>query len=329
MRKKTSRSRQKRQKTNTVLAYDIGGTKVLAALVSKSGRILKSVREPVDFSKGSRSLIDQLNRIGKSLAQGQDPDSILGAGVGCAGPLDPRTGTLLNPTNLRLSSKSPQPFPLAKLLKSQLQIPVFLENDAAAALLAEVWKGRARGYKNAMILTLGTGLGTAVLAEGHLLRGGRGLHTEAGHIPLNIFDRERLCGCGNPGCAEAYLSGNGFAAWANFRSGLQLSATQWAERAGRSGPHSEAAEHFTEYGRALASAIAAYVALFSPEIVVLTGGFASTSPYFLSVTKKLLPTLLEKRRVGIDLLPKVALSALDGQAGVIGAAKVAWLGLGK
>ncbi|MCM2278803.1 MAG: ROK family protein [Oligoflexia bacterium] len=302
------------------LAYDLGGTKVAVGIVTASGKVLEEVREPVVIEKGKAAVVRQLAELGQGLLKRHR--GIRRVGMASAGPLDPATGMLLDPTNFTSIQGSWGKTPIARLLGAKLRLPVTLENDAAAAILAEHWVGAARGYDNAMILTLGTGLGTGILCNGELLRAGQGLHPEAGHLILRAGDESAPCGCGNLGCAEAFLSGRNFARRVRPRfADPTLTAKDIAELARGGDPRALAA--FDEYSSIMATAIHNYAVIYAPEMVVLTGSFAAASDLFLKSTRERLKALLARRRVGVDLLPKLVISKLDNQAGLIGGAFVA------
>jgi glucokinase len=304
-----------------VLAYDLGGTKVACGAVDRQGSVITEIREPVVLEKGKEAVLEQLARLGKDL-MARHP-SIRRAGMASAGPLDPMAGVLLDPTNFASSAGTWGRVPIADILTRKLGIPVFLENDAAAAMLAEHWVGAAQPFRNAMILTLGTGLGTGIISNGALVRAGRHLHPEAGHIILNMGDESAPCGCGNLGCAEAYLSGRSFARRARVRFGdASLTGKDITEMARRHDPRALAA--FEEYAHHMAVAIHNYVVLYCPEIVVFTGSFAEAANLFMDNTLRHLERLLVRRRVGTDLMPKLAVSSLQNQAGIIGGAYVAF-----
>jgi glucokinase len=307
--------------TPVVLAYDLGGTKVSVGVVDAEGRVLEERREPVRAREGQDALLRQLSDLGREFLS-RNP-GVRRAGVASAGPLDPVAGTLLNPTNLSAHSGGDWGVvPLAPRLSESLGIPVRLENDAAAAMLAEHWIGAARGYANAMILTLGTGLGTGVVANGELVRAGRQLHPEGGHIILRYDDETAPCNCGNLGCAEAYLSGMHFTNRARRRLGDESLTTVAIAALARNGdPRARAA--FDEYAEAMSAAIASYVALYCPEIIVFTGSFANAADLFLDTTRARLERRLARRRTGVDLMPRLALSSLSNHAGLIGGAYVA------
>jgi glucokinase len=303
------------------LAYDLGGTKVIAGIVDSSGKVIEHKLEPVMTESGKSALIGQLARLGKDLLARHR--GIKRIGMASAGPLDPQGGSLLDPTNFVSRGKTWGRFPIAKLLGAKLGLPVVLENDAAAAILAEHWVGAARRYENAAILTLGTGLGTGFLVNGELVRAGRGLHSEGGHLILKMDDPSAPCGCGNLGCAEAYLSGRNFTRRARSRFGDKtLTAQQISDMARAKDPRARAA--FEEYSRMMATVIHNFAVIYAPEIVIFTGSFAQTADLFLVDTRAQLEKLLTRRRDGVDLLPKLVVSKLDNHAGLIGGAYVAF-----
>lgn len=316
----------KKTKLPIVLAYDLGGTKVAVGVVDSSGKILAFHREAALIKQGKKATLDQLIRLGREMIAKYP--KISAVGIASAGPLDPKKGHLLDPTNFTGPEGHWGRVPLAPILAKGLKKKVFLENDAAAAILAEVWKGLKSHRQNAMILTLGTGLGTAVVANGELVRGGRYQHTEAGHLIIKAGDESALCGCGQLGCAEAYLSGRSFTHRARKRLGNELiDAPQIAARAREGDP--EALALFEEYAEMLSIALHNFVVLFYPEVVVFTGSFAAAHDLFLKNAEKKLAKRLERRNQVMNLLPKLVVSKLENQAGLLGGAYIALRGIKK
>jgi glucokinase len=304
-----------------VLAYDLGGTKVSVGAVTSQGKVLEEIRVPVAVEQGKAAVIRQLSDLGKDIISRHK--GIKKVGMASAGPLDPDKGILLDPTNFASAAGTWGKVPIASLLSKALKKPVFLENDAAAAMLAEAWIGHAKGYNNAMILTLGTGLGTGIIVNGELVRARHGLHPEAGHMVIHEGDQSAPCGCGNLGCAEAYLSGRGFTRRSRPRfANPDLFALDISNMARKRDPRALAA--FEEYAHIMAIAIHNYSVMFAPEIVIFTGSFAASADLFMDSTKDHLEKLLARRRIGFDLLPKLKVSKLDNLAGLVGAAKVAF-----
>lgn len=303
-----------------VLAYDLGGTKVAVGVVNSRGKVLEELRMPVLLEKGPNGVVEQLTELGKELLS-RHP-GIKQIGIASAGPLDPRTGILLDPTNFSRGGKRWGKVPLAQKLSKKLKRPVTIENDAAAAIMAEAWVGAAKGMNNAMILTLGTGLGTGVIANAQLVRSGRFLHPEGGHMIIRAGDPTAECGCGNLGCAEALLSGNGFARRAAAR--LQNPGVTGKDVAALArNKYPEAIELFDEYSELMAVAIHNYIRLYAPEVVIFTGSFAATHDLFLSKTRSRLSKMCARMRDGIDMLPRLQISKLNNQAGLIGAGWIA------
>ena len=308
-----------KKNSKKVLAFDLGGTKLACAVVNSRGQILEQIRSPVDLHLGPHSLVKQFAELGIPLIKKY---ALKAGAIASAGPLDPARGLLLNPTNLKTRGKSWGVVPLIREVEKKLKIKLHLENDAAAAAWAEHWVGKERGVQNLLIVTLGTGVGVGVLTNGDLVRSGRNLHPEAGHIIIDYKDKEWLCGCGNYGCAEAFLSGVNFTAhlaakWSDPRlTGEKLVASA------RQGEPLVVAE-FGIYGERLASFLCSLIVLFSPEKIVISGGFSHAEDLFLPVCEIKLRELLRTRREGVDLLPRIQISKFRDEAGLLGAAYIA------
>jgi glucokinase len=303
--------------TDLFLCYDLGGTKLRAALVTTKGRIVAHSTGEVNQRAG----FDGLMELFRELSVKMEAKKFKAVSVAAAGPLHPAKGILLDPTNFFTDQKSWGVVSLVAPLKKIFKKPVYLENDAAAAVLGERWKGGHGKASNIVAMTLGTGVGVGVIANDILVRAGRGLHPEGGHIPINSEDKNFPCGCGAYGCVEAYLAGSHFAKRMSARIGRSLTGRE-AVTLARDGDFQLQAS-FKEYGRHLAQAIRTLCVLFAPEVVVLSGGFSHASGLFLKETEKVLPGLMERYRDGIDLVPKVKVSKLQDDAGILGAAYLA------
>jgi glucokinase len=305
-----------KKKTQQWIGIDLGGTKVAAAIVSSQGRPKGLLREPTNLSGGWPALKSQLLQLCSELQRKHG--KVHGIGIGSAGPLHAASGKLLDPTNFGWTS--PLVVNIGRELSRALRIPVNLENDAAAAVLAECWKGG--GGKNCAVITLGTGVGLGVVCDGQLVRGGRGLHPEGGHILLRPGDASAPCGCGNLGCAEAFLSGVNFGTRASRLLGEKgLTGADLAARA--TAGDRRVLALFAEYSELLADYLQNLVVLYYPERVILTGSFAEAHPHFLPAAQARLRELISRRLRTIPLEPEIRLSKLDRNAGVLGAAFVA------
>jgi glucokinase len=314
----------KKPRRELFLCFDLGGTKLLGAMVDRDGRVLRSRSLRIDQSQGLRGLLANFRELGAELAE---DDQFKCVSVASAGPLHAERGVLLDPTNFFTGKQSWGVVPLVAQLKKIFKKPVFLENDAAAAVLAETWKGGHGRTRNVVIMTLGTGVGIGAIADGQLLRAGRGLHPEVSHIPINVTDLNYPCGCGAHGCIEAYLAGSHFARHLSNRLGRDLDGEQCRQLADQGDPQAVAA--FKEYGQRLALAIRSMAVMFAPEVVVLAGGFSKGWKHFLAETENHLPELMSRYREGVDLLPRVRISKLGDHACVIGAAYNATLKMKK
>lgn len=303
--------------SDVFLCFDLGGTKLRGALITAQGRILNEAVANVRQEEGYKGLLNLFREVTDKLGS----KKFKKVSVASAGPLHPEKGMLLDPTNFFTETKSWGVLPLVKELKKIYKKPVILENDAAAAVLGERWKGGHGRKENILAMTLGTGVGIGILANGKLVRAGQGLHPEASHIPLNADNKDYPCGCGAYGCIEAYLAGTHFAKRLGRLKGRAITGHESVELA--KGGDVYVQEAFKEYGRNLATAIRALSVTFAPEVVVISGGFSHAHSLFLEETRKTLPVIMERYRNGVDLVPEVKVSKLQMEAGILGAAYLA------
>lgn len=303
-----------------VLSYDLGGTKIAVGVVNSKGQVLEELRVPIRLDRGKSGVLKQLISLGSPLLK-RHPE-IKNVGIASAGPLDPTRGVLLDPTNFSYGGKRWGKVKISALLSKGLKKRVYLENDAAAAALAEHWIGAGRKCQNMMVLTLGTGLGTGIICNGSLVRSGKCLHPEAGHLIVRFDDKTALCGCGNYGCAEAYLSGRNFEKRMQRKyPGIPQTAKAIADLA-RQGD-ARALAGFEEYSHIMAVTIHNYTVLYNPELLIFTGSFAATTDLFLNKVQKHLRRMLKRRQTILNTVPQLAVSTLQNNAGLIGGAYVA------
>ncbi|MFZ0735949.1 MAG: ROK family protein [Candidatus Acidiferrales bacterium] len=185
------------------IGVDIGGTKVAAGLVDAHGEIRNRTRKPmVARGTAAEGLAAVISAIEALLdADSADRSALRGIGVCSPGPLDPQKGVVLNPPNLPCWRN----FPLADELRRAFRVPVWLDNDANAAGLAEVLWGAGRGYRNVFYATIGTGIGTGIIFDGHIYHGRTGAAAEGGHLSIDYHGPR--CACGKHGCIEALAAG--------------------------------------------------------------------------------------------------------------------------
>ncbi len=201
-----------------ILGVDIGGTKVAAGLVDAQGAILHRHRVTMvpdrDVQAGLEAVLAAANaETAEAEARGH---KVIGIGISSPGPLDPRGGLVINPPNLPCWRN----FLLAKEVSRITRLPVFVDNDANAAGLAEAVRGSGKGYASVFYATIGTGIGTGIILNGEIYLGRTGAAAEGGHITIDY--RGELCACGKRGCIEALASGPALAR----RSRQRLAVTQ-------------------------------------------------------------------------------------------------------
>lgn len=305
-----------------VLALDLGGTKLLLARVDAAGTILQRKKVSVDLTSGPSGLLEQISSAAKSI---QTP-KVKALALSSAGPLDPVRGTWLNPTNLKTEGAAWGEVPVVDRLTKTLNMPCYLENDAACAAIAESWLGHGRDVHNFISITLGTGVGVGVWINGALLRSGRFLHTELGHLILNSQADAAVCGCGNKGCAEAYLSGANFSRLVSNGLEAELSGEEILQKA-KAGDL-EVLQYFDDYAALMALFVRNLVVAFYPQKVIFSGGFSASAPFFIEKAKRRLHGLMAER-LEIEFIPSLLVSAIRGDMGVLGAARVAFTRLGE
>jgi glucokinase len=183
------------------IGIDIGGTKIAGAVVAANGRIISSAKtssparaKPNDIFECLLDLIDELKRSAQL-----SPSQIKGIGLGVPGIVDTQNHHILAAPNINLTG-----FPLSAQLKKKFRTKIAMTNDVNAGLLGEVWLGCAKGLKHVVGIFPGTGVGGAVIIDGHLLLGIQGAATELGHVIMQV--NGPLCHCGNKGCLEALAS---------------------------------------------------------------------------------------------------------------------------
>ncbi|MEV4202191.1 ROK family protein [Micromonospora globbae] len=293
--------------TPTVVGLDIGGTKTVAALVGADGSVRDRRRAPTPARGGPRAVLDTAARLAAELlpAAGDGP-----VGVGTAGTVDPATGTIRYATD---SLPGWAGTPVADALADRLGRPVRVANDVHAAALGESWAGAGRRDADLLLVAVGTGLGGALVRDGHVDTGARGAAGAVAHLPAPGAERLR-CGCGRYGHLEAVASGSGLAAAYAAETGAHVDGRAVAQRARGGDPAAETV--LARAGTALGRALAGLVALLDPAVVLLAGGAAEA----------LLPAAAAA--YAAELPPAWAdvplrAAALGGDAVAVGAARLA------
>lgn len=312
---------------DAAIGIDIGGTNSVFGYVDRQGRILaegvlptKQYADPAAFVE---ALADRMRRAAESM-----PEDAQLAGIGIGAPNgNYYRGTIEFAPNLAWEGI----VPLAKMLEETMQAPAVLTNDANAAAIGEMVYGDAKGLKDFLLVTLGTGLGSGFVANGALIYGHDGFAGELGHTIVD--PNGRACGCGRLGCLETYVSAPGIVrtvrdllAESNTASALReadtgaLTSKQIAEAALDGDPIALWA--FEKTGEIFGRKLADTVAITSPAAIFLFGGLARSGALILEPTRRAMEeTLLPIYRNKV----RIELSALnDKNAAVLGAAALVW-----
>ncbi len=271
-----------------VIGIDIGGTNSVVAVVDARGNILGSDKIKTKDYTEAKAYTDALCKCVVGLIKSTGVEGrVNGVGVG-APNANFHTGSIENAVNIPWAMG--QKVPLAAIIKKETGLSCLLTNDANAAALGEMMYGAARGIKDFIMITLGTGVGSGIVSNGQLVCGHDGMAGELGHV---IVEKNgRLCGCGRKGCLETYTSATGV-----MRTATEILATDerpslLREITGRpltSKDVFEAAqkgdtlaiEIFNFTGRVLGEALANFVAFSSPEKIILFGGLSGAGDFLL------------------------------------------------
>ncbi len=309
------------------LGVDIGGTKIAAGLVDAQGSILLQTRVPMcareDAATGFAAVKNAIEAV--FAARPDARARLAGIGICAPGPLDPRTGVVLNPPNIPCWRN----FPLAAEVQRVFHVCAKIDNDANAAALAEAIWGAGVGFRNVFYATLGTGIGTGIIFDQHIYHGRTGSAAEGGHVSID-YNGPR-CGCGKRGCIEALCSGPAIALRARARLAETGTVSRMRELAGgdlKRLTAEDVAEAFhagdalaREVLEASADLLAVWLGnvidLLEPDVAVFGGGVAQLmSEFFPRMQNELPKWSINSRCCEIPLL----LAKYGSDAGIAGAA---------
>jgi len=309
------------------IGIDIGGTNTQIGFVDQDGKVFLETTMSTVLGETFEEYLEELyGVITEAIASTDEKFDIIGIGIGAPNG-NYYKGTIEFAPNLKWKGV----IEVTKLVAEKFKVPAVLTNDANAAAIGEMMFGGAKGMKNFIIITLGTGLGSGIVVNGELVYGHDGFAGELGHVVVEKGGR--LCGCGRRGCLETYASATGirrtaFEVIADRNQETLLSKLSYDDitsfkiyEAAQNGDHI-AREIFRETGRYLGEALADFVANGSPEAIFLFGGLANAGELILDPTEKFMEeNLLHifKNKV------KLQISQLnEGDAAVVGAAALAW-----
>ncbi len=313
-----------------VIGLDMGGTNIRCAAVSPAGEVLMLRRGPAhadrDASRVAGNIAAQVREL-EDAARQRGFGAPRAIGVAVPGPLNVFTGVVMAAPHVAAW----RGYPLRRRLEELLGRRVALENDANAWALGEFWRGAARGYRDVVLLTLGTGVGGGLIIGGRIVHGRSGMAGELGHV--TVEPEGARCDCGSRGCLEAYASASGLRGMLERRLKLGAAApvpekyrdpegnfsvrrlTAEARRGDR-----VALDLFAAAGRYLGVATASFLNIFNPQLVVIGGGVAGAMPYMRAAMKAEIRTRAFR---AVAAEARIVRAALGPEGGVVGAAYVA------
>ena len=297
-----------------VIGIDLGGTAIKLGRFSEDGICHQSLSVPTPQPATPEAVLAAMT---DAILQLQTPpflkgglggDRICAIGIGTPGPVD-AIGRI---ARVAINLKNWHNVPLADWLEAKTGLPTILANDANCAGLGEAWLGAGRHFDNLILLTLGTGVGGAVILDGKLFAGHLGAAGELGLIAINPDGPE--CNSGNRGSLEQYVSVQA------IRRETGLEPLELANLA-KSGD-AKALEYWENYGRYLGIGLASIIYILTPEAIIIGGGISAAAEFFLpTVRAEIERRVLPSSREDLQLL----VAQLGNQAGMVGAAKLAFM----
>jgi glucokinase len=301
------------------LGVDIGGTKILGAVVDDEGTIISKTRVPTDREEGVDALPEAVDLF---LAEATKPIEAIGLAV--AGFVEYPSGRILFAPNLSFSNPG-----IGEDLSREYGLPVVVENDANAAAWAENRFGAGKGSLNMLMVTVGTGIGGGMILDGRLYRGSRGFGAEFGHMPVMLDGPP--CNCGSHGCLEAVASGTALGRMARERVAdypdsevLRIAHGKVDDITGAMvGKAADTHDPFAiellwDLGTMLGVGLAGLAKAFDPELIVVGGGVLEEGESILGAARE---EVLARYKGQVDPPPVVSAS-LGNDAGVVGAAQL-------
>ena len=313
-----------------IIGIDVGGTKVAGGLVDRKGRLDRTVTLPTKASEGFETSFSQIAAVIKRLiSQAGGPDQIQGIGMCCPGPLNPRTGVVINPPNLPGWTN----IPFTERVKKEFRLPARLENDANAAGLAEVLFGAAVGYNDVFYVTVSTGVGTGIIINKKIYHGKNGAAAEGGHVTIDHHS-PYICGCGTPGCIEALAAGPALVRRARVKleqehtlpsllrertqNHLSRITPEMIEETAKEGDK-VARFIIDETGFFLGVWLASMITLLDPDAIVIGGGVSQIGkPLFDKIRATIPHYTINRQAKNTPLLP----AKLQKDVGIFGAASL-------
>ncbi len=287
-----------------VIGIDLGGTAIKLGRFREDGTCLESLSVATPQPATPTAVLDAMI---EAIAQLDPERHAIALGIGTPGPAD-ASGRI---ARVAINLAGWHDVPLADWLEAKTGLPTVLANDANCAGMGEAWLGAGRHYRNLILLTLGTGVGGAIILDGKMFVGHQGAAAELGLITLN--PEGPPCNSGNQGSLEQYAS----VAAIRRRTGLEPEELGKLAKAG----DRQALEFWQSYGRDLGVGLSSLIYVLTPEAIVIGGGVSASAEFFFPAAQaEIERRVLKSSREGLHLLK----AELGNQAGMVGAAKLAW-----
>ena len=296
------------------IGIDVGGTAIKGVVIDGEGKLYGEDSVPTATGKEIlNGIVTLCNRLMKN-------NSVSGIGIGCAGVIDSAEGKVVLAKNLSLVD-----FPMVKLLREKINLPVKITNDANAAALGEAKFGAGKNYKNSILVTLGTGVGGGIVLDGKLFEGNKSAGAEIGHMVIERGGEP--CSCGRRGCFEAYASATalkkrtkwameedaGSAMWRKYTSDTVTGKTAF-EYCDTDTSAKQVVDRYIDY---LACGLINLANIFRPEVIMLGGGVSKEGENLTAPLQE----ILDREMFAADYAPvKVTVATLGSSAGAYGAA---------
>ncbi len=307
------------------IGIDVGGTNLVAGVVDENGMILDKVSHPVDKTMSAEAMCQELARMAKAVCtvSGIPEEDIVAVGVGLPGLVDNKTGMVIQTPNMPFHNT-----PFRELFQKVWDVPVYLGNDANCAAIGEYFAGAAKSSNNAVVVTIGTGIGGGLVVDGKLLTGFANAGMEVGH--MLIHPNGMMCGCGQRGCWEQYGSATALIRLTRIEMERNRDTKLWevcefdmenitgrtAFQAARMGD-AAAKRVLAQYLEGLSIGLINLVNILQPEIICLGGGVSNAEDdLLLDPLRELVAKGVFDKHVPIRL----ERASLGNDAGIVGAA---------
>ena len=311
------------------LGIDLGGTNIAIGIVNEDYKIVKKGSTPTLSERDLEEVVKDIASLSMKLLEETNIDisEIAHAGIGSPGSIDPVNGVVISSNNIRMYN-----YPIVDVLKKYLPIEnIYIDNDANAAALGEAMGGAAKGAETAVMVTLGTGVGSGIIINGKIFGGFNHAGGEIGHMVIE-YDGEQ-CTCGRKGCWEAYSSATALGRMTREKLAETKDTLMWelvggdinkasartpfaamkqGDKAGK-----EVVDKYVSY---LACGITNIINIFQPNVLCIGGGVANEGHYLLDPVIEIAER--DQFTAGCELKTKICVAELGNDAGIIGAAAI-------